>query len=163
MGQHEAQAGRVLEAVLRARAANPVEPQPRKSVDQEYAEDQMRPIREFMLDVGHCLSTARAHASVVAGPVRTDIPMIRDESYLLTNNYGLPRHIRFRFAIHQPGTLPKLMIGDWDDEADREFQALAQDGVVTTFRFEAIIQVLERYLVRFLTGPGGMPSTSVQA
>ena len=155
MGQHGAQVERVLEAVLKARAAKPFEPQLRKSLDQEYAEDQMQPIRDFMLDVCHRLAAARAHASVLAGPVRTDVPMMRDESYLLTNNNGLPRHLSFRFAIHQPGTLPKVMVGGWDEEAEREFQALAQEGVVTTFRFAAIIQVLERYLVRFLTGPGG--------
>ena len=95
MGQHEAQAERVIEAVLKARAAKPVEPQPRKSLDQEYAEDQMRPIRDFILDVSQRLATARAHASVVAGPVRTDIPMIRDELHLLTNNTGLPQHLSF--------------------------------------------------------------------
>ncbi|WP_445504281.1 hypothetical protein [Microvirga sp. G4-2] len=146
-------AQRIADAVLTAKS-----PAPAGSATPGQAEQALAPIRDLMLSLAQELEPRRATASITALEPRDVAGQFRTEEYSLHANTGRHRILRIGFALKIPGKIPCLTLHGLDQQGSAEIALLAEDGRIPAHRMDEILDVLERFLTRFLAG--GQTSSS---
>lgn len=140
-------AQRIADAVLAAKS-----PAPAGSSNPSQAEQALAPIRQLMLSLARELEARRATASITALEPRDVAGQFRTEEYSLHANTGRHRTPRIGFALKLPGKIPCLTLHGLDQQGSAEIASLAQDGRIPVHRMDEILDILERFLTRFLAG-----------
>ena len=147
MTDTQERAQRIADAVLTAKP-----PAPAGSATPSQAEEALAPIRQLMLNLAQELDARRATASITALEPRDVAGQFRTEEYSLHANTGRHRILRIGFALKLPGKIPCLTLHGLDQQGSAETALLAQDGRIPVHRMDEILDILERFLTRFLAG-----------
>lgn len=139
-------ARRIAEAVLSAKPAAPEEPQNSSPAEQELA-----PIRSLMVGLAGELRARRSVANITALETRDISGQFRSEDYSLHNNVGRHKTLRVTFMFKSPGMIPLLTVHGLDDEGSAEIALLLESDRIPAHRMDQILDILERFLTRFLT------------
>lgn len=140
-------AQRIADAVLSAKP-----PAPAGSAPPSQAEQALAPIRDLMLSLAQELEARRALASITALEPRDIAGQFRTEEYSLHANTGRHRILRIGFALKVPGKIPCVTLHGLDQQGSAEIAFLAEDGRVPVQRMDETLDILERFLTRFLAG-----------
>jgi hypothetical protein len=138
---------RIADAVLTAKP-----PAPAESTNPGQAEQELTPIRHLMLSLVHELEARRSVASITALEPRDIAGQFRTEEYSLHNNAGRHRILRVGFMLKMPGKIPCITLHGLDQQGSVEIAPLVEDSRIPAHRMDQILDVLEQFLIRFLSG-----------
>lgn len=147
MTDTQERAQRIADAVLGAKP-----PAPAESTDPSQAEQALAPVRQLMLSLAQELDARGSMASITALEPRDIAGQFRTEEYSLLNNAGRHRIVRIGFMLKMPGKIPSLTLHGLDQQGSAELMPLVEDSRVPAQRMDQILDVLERFLTRFLAG-----------
>jgi hypothetical protein len=158
MTDQNERARRIADAVLRAKPAAPEEPR-----NPSPAEQELTPIRNLMLGLADELRSRRSVASIRGLEARDISGQFRNEDYSLHNNAGRHKTLRVAFMFKNPGMIPLLTVHGLDDEGNEEIAPLLEDSRIPARRMGQVLDILERFLVRFLAAPQALADQSEEA
>lgn len=138
---------RIADAVLTAKPLAPA-----GSTVPSQAEQELAPIRHLMLGLANELEARRSVASITVLEPRDIAGQFRTEEYSLHTNTGRNRILRTGFVLRIPGKIPCLTLHGLDQQGSAEIAPLVEDGRIPAHRMDQILDVLERFLIRFLAG-----------
>ncbi|MDP4026527.1 hypothetical protein Q8W71_28320 [Methylobacterium sp. NEAU 140] len=145
MGESADRVKRVIKAVEAS-----VPPAAGRQVAPSWCSANMQPIRNLMLGVGAQLASAKSPASVTVVEFHEHMGS-REETYRLHNAAGEHATVLFRFMLG-PAATPLAHFEGLDEEAQDALAALKNpDGAMEGYLRPRAIDVLEGYLVRFLS------------
>jgi len=145
----------IANAVLEAKP-----PVPSEATDPSPAEQALTPIRDLMRSLARELD-ARGSVANITVLEPTDIAgQFRTEEYSLLNNAGRHRILHIGFMLRVPGKIPCLALHGLDQQGSAELAPLAEDGRIPAQHMEQILDVLERFLTRFLPGIASLSGPS---
>jgi len=147
MTDTDERAQRIADAVLTAKP-----PAPAGSTNPSQAEQALAPIRQLMLSLAQELDARRAVASITALEPRDIAGQFRTEEYSLHANTGRHRILRIGFGLKMPGRLPCLTLHGLDQPGHAQLASLVEDGRIPAHYMDQVLDVLERFLIRFLSG-----------
>lgn len=150
---------RIADAVLTAKP-----PASAEATDPSQAEQALAPIRDLMRSLAQELDARGSVARITVLEPRDIAGQFRTEEYSLLNNAGRHRMLRISFMLKVPGKIPCLTLHGLDQQGSAELAPLVEDGRIPAQHIEQILDVLERFLTRFLSGteslsgPSGHPT-----